>query len=308
MPQDDPLAPKSNPASDDTPPVGTGTRLPEASLTDNSSENLPLAQQPLSDAQTPGTGPSVHTDSPPLPQTAVTPSQAPKKYGGKKVIATIFVVAFLIIGTISTIILVQRNQDIRRKASSGAACSHSADCVLLDNPGNSGNHTAPRTIVYIDITNQTSYRYNPGDTNDGCYDVRIQGHQVTWNRVGSGSSCKDISNIQIWMGTGGNTPTPPTQVTASCGSIKAYDTNWNLLSSSDLTNLKAGDVIRVAVAGTATSGVFDKARFTINGTLQPEVTQKKPSSQEFYDEYTIPAGTLNFTVTAQVHHSSLGWF
>jgi hypothetical protein len=58
--------------------------------------------------------------------------------------------------------------------------------------------------------------------------------------------------------------------------------------------------------GTATGGVFDKARFTINGAQTPEVTAQKPgSSGEFYYEYTIPNATTSFTVTAQVHHQGL---
>jgi hypothetical protein len=107
-----------------------------------------------------------------------------------------------------TIYLVKLNQDIRKKASSGAACQQSGDCVLLNGPGNSGDYTAPRNILYIDITNQTEFRFNPGNTNDGCYNVQIQGNQLTWSKIGSGASCRDISNIQIWMGNGIDSPTP----------------------------------------------------------------------------------------------------
>ena len=77
---------------------------------------------------------------------------------------------------------------------------------------------------------------------------------------------------------------------------------------SDLAVLAVGDTVRFAVGGTTTGGTFDKARFTINGTLRPEVTAQKPGSNEYFDEYTIPAGTTSFSVNAQIHHTSLGWF
>ncbi|HEX6976937.1 MAG TPA: hypothetical protein VF185_01075 [Patescibacteria group bacterium] len=109
---------------------------------------------------------------------------------------------------------------------------------------------------------------------------------------------------------GGTTPTNPpgstAPSTAQCQAVKAYDTNWNLLTTTQLSALKAGDKVRFTVTGTTTSGVFDKARFTINGTLRPEVTTTKPAAtQEFYDEYTIPVGVTSFTVTAQIHHAAL---
>lgn len=248
------------------------------------------------------------------------------------------VTVLLLVGTISTIFLVQRNQELRERASSGAACSHAVgQCILLDSPGNSGSYTAPKAISYIDITNQTEYRYNAGNTNDGCYNVSIQGTQLTWSKVGSGPTCKDISNIQIWVsdmtptptqevtstptptlppGTSptptsalSHTPTPtlPPGVTAACGEVEAYDTNWNKLTSTQLAALDPGDVVRFVVSGTSSSGTFDKAKFTVNGTALPETSTKKPGSDAFYVEYTIPASGTNFSVSAQVHHSTLGW-
>ena len=298
--------------------------------------------------------PPVNTDSPlsssyetgPVPAlpTAMEPKEQPsnkKKIGMKKLLIG-FSVFFLLVGTISTVLLVRYNQDIREKASSGADCDHSPDCDLVGSGQNSGSYTATRTIIYVDITDQNSTRYYPGHTNDGCHDVTITGNQVTWNKIGPGPDCKTVSNVQVWMGSGTTTPTPlptntpsntptitptfppgthtptpqpthtvtptlPPGVAAACGDVQAYDTNWNLLSSAQLAQLKSGDTVRFAVAGTTNSGTFDKARFTINGILQPETSTKKPASDSFYMEYTVPTGTLNFTVTAQVHHSTLGW-
>ena len=113
--------------------------------------------------------------------------------------------------------------------------------------------------------------------------------------------------------TATNTPTPtPTPLpTARCIEIKVYDTNWNLLSVSQLNNLAAGDQVRFAVLGSTTAGIFDKAIFSINGVLTPEVTQKKPSTEEFYYEYTITEADLgqDINVNVWIHHAGLdSWF
>lgn len=99
--------------------------------------------------------------------------------------------------------------------------------------------------------------------------------------------------------------TPPPE-SAKCLNIQAFDTNWTKIT--DLSTLKAGDKVRFTVAGQASSGTFDRARFKINGVQRAEVSAKRPGTQEFYDEYTIPAGVTSFSVNAEVHHSSLGWF
>jgi len=107
------------------------------------------------------------------------------------------------------------------------------------------------------------------------------------------------------------TPTPTLPPTAQCIEIKIYDTNWNILTPTQLVNLSAGDRVRFAVLGSSTAGIFDKAIFSINGVLTPEVTQKKPSTEEFYYEYTITEADLGttFTVKAWLHHAGLdSWF
>ncbi len=104
------------------------------------------------------------------------------------------------------------------------------------------------------------------------------------------------------------TPTAPSETlppeVAQCRAITIYDTQWNVLTPAQLTALKAGDVIRVSVSGNP-DAAFDQARFVINGTTQAAVTQKKPNTQEFYDEYTIPAEGSAFSVNAQLHHVTL---
>lgn len=103
------------------------------------------------------------------------------------------------------------------------------------------------------------------------------------------------------------TPTPTPGLVPQCLNIKAYDTNWIQLTAEDLNKLKAGDKVLFTVAGTPANKI-DKARFKVNGTQRPEVTQKKSGTDEYYDEYTIPAGVTSFRVNAQLHHVTVGWF
>jgi hypothetical protein len=100
----------------------------------------------------------------------------------------------------------------------------------------------------------------------------------------------------------------PSETTAQCSQVKAFDENWKELSLSELSKKKPGEKIRFTVSGNASSGSFDKALFIINGTQTPEVTQKKPgTNNEFYYEYTIPQNVSSIRVEAKVHHTTLGW-
>jgi hypothetical protein len=101
-------------------------------------------------------------------------------------------------------------------------------------------------------------------------------------------------------------PTLPPGVDCSCLTIKAFDDEWNIITN--LSSLVAGDIVRFTVAGKTNSGKIEKARFTINGTLRPEVTAKRSSTSEFYDEYTIPEGVSTYTINAELYHSKIGWF
>jgi hypothetical protein len=95
--------------------------------------------------------------------------------------------------------------------------------------------------------------------------------------------------------------------TYACLAVKAYDTNWTAISAAGLKLLKAGDKIRLTVAGTTSTGTFNKAKFKINGSETAEVTAVKPNTTEFYYEYTIPANVFTFTVDAKINHSTAGW-
>ena len=127
----------------------------------------------------------------------ITSPHAPQKYGGKKVIATIFGVLLLIAGVTAGVILVQHQQRLEKMASSGAECQQATDCILLDEPGNSGSFSAPGNVSECSITAQNMYTYQQGTSENGCYRVDIDGREVKWQKYGSGSECSDVSNIQV---------------------------------------------------------------------------------------------------------------
>lgn len=93
-----------------------------------------------------------------------------------------------------------------------------------------------------------------------------------------------------------------------CSAVVAYSDAWIKLDSTSLANLSAGETINFCVAGTATSGSFDMARFTINGVLLANTVDKRPGTTDYCQSYTIPTDTTRFTISAQIHHSELGWF
>lgn len=129
-----------------------------------------------------------------------------------------------------------------------------------------------------------------------------------------------VANFIIKDGnqSGCNTPPPPASAPASapassagttafCQQIKAYDTNWAQLGPSQLAALQVGDHVRFAVRGSATGGTFTKAIFKVNGVDSNEITNKKPGTEEYFYEYTIPTGATAITVEGFVFHSTLGW-
>jgi hypothetical protein len=113
--------------------------------------------------------------------------------------------------------------------------------------------------------------------------------------------------------TGTPTPTPtptltPTPAAPYCAAVKAYDVSWNVLTNAQLSSLTAGTSVNFCVTGTAPSGIFDSARFTIDGTQLAVTTLQRPSSTDFCQNYTILSTDTTVTVSALIHHSTLGWF
>lgn len=268
-----------------------------------------------------------------------------KKQSWGGIIATVFVLLVLTGSIVAGVILVQREQDIRNKAASGSACQHSADCELLETEEDSGSFSSSRDIDYLEITHQSYIRFTgTGVDENGCYEVTISGSSMTWNRLLESNVCKDISNIQVWFKTSTPEPspspsptataspttsptasataspspspspsptstpsTPPEPITASCNNVKVFDTGWNRITSDKFDELKAGDVIRLSVGGSATEGSFSRARFTVNDSLLPETADVRPGTDEYYIEYTIPSGLNQLIIKGEVRHDLLGW-
>ena len=241
----------------------------------------------------------------------------PKKISGK-LIATILGI-FLLIGSVGAgVVLIGQNQDIREKAGTTYcyAMQGTRSYLNCDTTGRTSGNCCTATSPWSEILsggNGSPYEYYIGR-----YDAR------------EGGTCKEYVEYKCLPNntptptstpTGTPTPTPTSSPTSSptvtptptpepnpvCSSVKAYDTNWNLLTGVQLSNLSAGSVVRFTISGTPADQI-DKARFTINGVLKPETTNKKPGTNEYYFEYTIPTGVTSFTVTAQIHHLTLGWF
>ena len=100
---------------------------------------------------------------------------------------------------------------------------------------------------------------------------------------------------------------PDTSLVAQCLDVKVYDSEWSRLTVEDMKDLKPGDTIKISVSGATTLGNIDKARFKVNNGAEMESASKKPSSNEYYIDYTIPQGATGINIQAEVHHDTAGW-
>ena len=305
------------------------TSVPEKTIQENENPDVSVPSFTQMDSSTPPPPPIPTVEEIPnedqgsnVPNLDIPPiisnENKPKKKIGGKTIATILGILLLLGGVGTGVFLLNQQQDVKTKAGAccsptggeyqitcgpGYCCVHSGDSACMDQPepGYACKPCGGGTEICSD-----------GIDNDGDGKVDCVDPDCTNN-----SFCKNPTNPPNPTNTPNppgptNTPLPPTPtgtpvINYQCLNIKAYDTNWNLLTIDDLSNLQEGDKVRFTVAGTATSGTFDKAKFTINSVDQPETTAKKPSSEEFYSEHTIPAGITTFTIDAQIHHSTQGW-
>ena len=80
----------------------------------------------------------------------------------------------------------------------GSQCDQHADCTKL--PGlNNGSFEASDFIDAFVIKAGKEYHiYATTTTDDGCYEVFLNENHVSWDKVGHGSGCKDISHNQVW--------------------------------------------------------------------------------------------------------------
>ena len=358
-------------------PPGEPSQLPTLPVSDvppPAPMDIPPADASLPPPFPPDAGSAApNFDIPPV----ITPGQPNKKFGGKRVIATILGLLVLVGGLGAGVILVRQQQDIREKAA--GTCYQ--DCLADGNtpsecraacptttctPGQSKNCTTgescpgkqycsssnqwgpcldiadncpagptarpaptsppptatpntcalsqrdPNSQGYCDRSAPNTADCTDAKEGDDC-SIRSScgggtGKCVVINQGGANSECQCQKGAAPPPPTKTPTPPPPPgEPTAQCLNIKAFDADWTELTSAQLAQLKVGDTVRFTVAGQASSGSFDKARFKINSVQRPEVTGKRPGTDEYYDEYTIPAGITTFTINAQIHHATLGW-
>ncbi len=128
--------------------------MPNDQSTPQTSSQLSSARQDISSPPKPSTSFSTQL----LPKTTP-PSLVPTKYGGKWGVATIFALGFFLVGVISTIILVQRQQLIPSRA---ADCSKyvfevTQDGVVKAQNGGTIPIQSQKATVYINDILVTSF-------------------------------------------------------------------------------------------------------------------------------------------------------
>lgn len=240
------------------------------------------------------------TASPIEPSTVV--EAASSAGGGKKrtrILATLAILLMLV--GIGAGVFVVRNQDILRSSAWDCSLytfSVSENGTVSVANGSSRSEPQQQAQVYVNDSLVDTFSVPALDSGEGATLGTISvptDQSYSWKIEGT-SDCRDSGQLDV------------SEPSASCGAVVAYDENWSPLTASELSALSEGDIVRFTVTGTASSGAFERARFTVNGGTAVEVTDKKPGSEEFYYEYEIPEDTDSFTVNAQVFHNSLGWF
>lgn len=308
-----------NPADDNqnnfpsqaVPSFGVDTSTPPPSPTTSPVENQSQAQSTF--ASSPAAFPPSDTaGQDTLPATAPIPGNAEppgivtsndqqNQNGKKKKVLAAFLVVVMLFGIGAGVYAFRNYQAGQTSAWDCALYTFNIDqngTVTVQN-GSSHNVPAQKADVYINGTLVQTFDVPALNSGGGATlgTVSLPANQSYIWRVDGSQDCDDSGSHEV------------DTVTGECSAVVAYDENWTLLTSNALSQLKAGDVVRFAVTGTATSGTFDMARFSVNGETPQEVTDTKPgSANEFYYEYTIPTGVSTFNVSAEVHHTEMGWF
>jgi len=242
----------------------------------------PIAETPQSAnnaTNAPTGGPADSTPPAGGPPVMVTSGGKPKNKGGKKKIIATILGLLLLVGSVGVgVALVQRNQDIRENATN-----------------NCGPDVCEPNLLQV------------GCETDGTKDEKLcipsaQCRQSTCN--GQEYFCVPSNGGFAWSRDDEGLCTAGT---AQCLEVKVFDTEFNQLDTAGLAALNPGDSVVFTIAGTTTSGSIIGARFTINGTTRPVVTQKRPGTEEFMETVVLPEGT-SLTVGAELQHSTAGFF
>ena len=282
--------------------------------------------------------------SPPTPNINNIISSPKKKFGTGKIIATILGILVLVGGLGAGTYLIGQKQLFQQKAagtSNTGKTTNNTNSVGKSTPtptGNSSNTTGKSTPTPTGNSSNTTGKSSttsnacvtnssPCETdNECCSNICYNGY--CGNCVTNSSPCETdnecCSNICYNGYCGNGSPTSSSsvgsvvnnisedgtslQAAPYCAAVTTYSSDWTLISSSERSSLTAGTNIYFCVSGYTPSGSFDSARFTINGVLQADTTTQRSGSTDFCQAYTIPSETTTISVSAQVHHSILGWF
>ena len=253
----------SIPAHNDLPP------LPDFMTQDNTNMTQNIADKPQDsdssvDVQTPipqvdpltteSMGSAAPSDLPPM---VASPK---KKFGGKKIIATILGIFLLVGGVGAGIILTQQQQLFQQKASEGTG--YGAGCIT----GIHGTVVCGSTNVPYDPNNpppgENSGYKSEEDAIWGCgagkYNQGSNGNYYCGSGGGGG-------------GGGGGNPTPTPGSTIVCQNVKAFKSDSvTPLTPTELSTLRAGDSI--SFCAFTESAAAKTVTFTINGTAQTPIT------------------------------------
>ena len=162
-----------------------------------------------------------------------------------KFIAGLIGTLLLVVGIYAGIQLVQTSQLLRKKAVDGEECKVSSDCILLENPQSQGSFDALREINHIVITAGTTINFDAPSGDNGCYRATIDGQNLSWEKYGTGNTCSDASNIQVWLEAATAESAPPSPSIAPSGSPGAV-TNPSLSCPPEYQEVKrySGDLVR----------------------------------------------------------------
>lgn len=298
------------PQSDDTAtspaltPIDTQTSSDEGNITGavlSPSDNQPTPNNPSQDV------PSADSPIPQSlePSVLETSEKGGQSSGGgsigmssKKILATILGLVLLVTGVATGVYLVGQQQRISTRALQCSNYIFSVNASGEVGIRNGSNQVQVGQQARVFINDQLVQTFQVPELQPGqaitLGTVTVPSGGFTW-KVEGAVDCQTTGSISSG------------QSSTNCSEVMAYDNEWNELSASELSALTAGDTVRFAVTGTTNQGTFDAAKFTINGTVQPETTNKKPGTDEFYMDYVIPSGTLDFEVEGMIRHSILGW-